>query len=204
MLLNGGGDVVRGDASELYPLLLALLELFRLLRLVFCNLVLRMVFMSDCCAGEKWLPFPHAPLPPGVIGGLKGVGAFGFCSLWTCGVAYIGSSLSSPPILASSSLSLDSLSDTIIFTLPTELLTVLLSCPIWPQVMLAAPPIMLGESSAILPRDILRPGMLSGLWPITGDESGSLCSARVEWCRLVQALEKSRPRECLGRLVAGE
>ena len=51
MLLIGGGDVVRGDAIELYPLLLALLELFLLLLPVFCNLVLRIVFMSEACAG---------------------------------------------------------------------------------------------------------------------------------------------------------
>jgi hypothetical protein len=39
---------------------------------------------------------------------------------------------------------------------------------------------------------------------MVGDESGLLCSGIVEWCRFVLALEKSKPRECLGRLVAGE
>jgi hypothetical protein len=37
-----------------------------------------------------------------------------------------------------------------------------------------------------------------------GDESGDDCSAKVEWWRFVQAREKSSPRECLGREVAGE
>lgn len=39
---------------------------------------------------------------------------------------------------------------------------------------------------------------------IIGEESGDDCSARVEWCRFVQALEKSSPRECLGSDVAGD
>lgn len=37
-----------------------------------------------------------------------------------------------------------------------------------------------------------------------GEDPGLLCTGIVEWCRLVLALEKSSPRECLGRLVAGE
>lgn len=53
MLRNGGGDVARGEAIELYPLPLALLELFRLRFPFFCNLDLRMVFISEACAGEK-------------------------------------------------------------------------------------------------------------------------------------------------------
>lgn len=39
--------------------------------------------------------------------------------------------------------------------------------------------------------------------PIVDDESGE-DSARVEWCRLVQAREKSRPRERRGRTEPGE
>ena len=48
ILRIGGGDVVRGEAMLLYPLPLALLELF-LFRLVFllCSLVFRIVFMSE-------------------------------------------------------------------------------------------------------------------------------------------------------------
>lgn len=39
--------------------------------------------------------------------------------------------------------------------------------------------------------------------PMVGDESGD-DSARVEWCRLVQAREKSRPRERRGSTEAGD
>lgn len=34
--------------------------------------------------------------------------------------------------------------------------------------------------------------------PTVGEESGEDCSARVEWCRFVQALEKSIPLERRG------
>ena len=39
--------------------------------------------------------------------------------------------------------------------------------------------------------------------PIVGDDSGE-DSASVEWCRLVQAREKSRPRDRRGRIEPGE
>lgn len=117
----------------------------------------------------------------------------------TCGVAKIGSS-SSPAILASSSLSLLSLSLPSIFTLPTELLTVLRSGASEPHAPL---PPKAGDSSAIEPIDIFRPGIFMALCAATGDESGSRCSASVEWCKFVEAREKSSPRECLGSDVAG-
>ena len=49
-----------------------------------------------------------------------------------------------------------------------------------------------------------RPGMLIARPPIVGDESGLDCSASVEWCRLVAALEKSRPRDRRGSMLVGE
>lgn len=178
MLRKGGGDAVRGDAIELYPLPLALLELFLLLLPVLRNRVRRMVFIKDACAGEKWLPAPQvAPaalaVPPlGVEGGLNGVAAeLGFCSLCTWGVVNMASS--SPPILASSSLSVDSLSEPIMLTLPTELLTALLSGPTVLHGMLPDPT-RWGESRAIPLMDSRRPGMGNGFCMTTGDEPASL------------------------------
>lgn len=103
-------------------------------------------------------------------------------------------------MLSSSSLSLPSLSLPSMFTLPTELLTALRSGARDPH---ALPGIIAGESSAIELIDILREGMFIAFCVVTGEESGSRCSARVEWCRLVQAREKSRPREWRGSEVAG-
>ena len=60
MLLRGGGEVVRGETIELYPLVLALLELFLLLFPILFNRVLRIVFINEAWAGEKLLPVPHA------------------------------------------------------------------------------------------------------------------------------------------------
>lgn len=87
------------------------------------------------------------------------------------------------------------------FTLPTELLTVLLSGAREPHGTLVEP-CMFGESSIILVILPLRGGIII-FCVMTGEESGELCSARVEWCRLVHAREKSNPRECLGSDVAG-
>jgi hypothetical protein len=202
MLRIGGGDVVRGEASELYPLLLALLELFLLFRPFFCNLVRRIVFISEAWAGEKALPVPHVALPPGVSGPVKGVGALGFWSLWTCGVVKMVSSGSSPPMLASPSLSVLSLSLAIMLTLPTELLTTLLSGANEPQGVLPSPFTPPGESSIMLLTLPFRIGIAIPFCVMTGLESG-LLSANVEWCNVEHALAKSRPRECLGRVVAG-
>jgi hypothetical protein len=44
-----------------------------------------------------------------------------------------------------------------------------------------------------------RVGMVMPREPMVGEESGEDCSARVEWCRLVHALEKSKPRDRRGR-----
>lgn len=59
-------------------------------------------------------------------------------------------------------------------------------------------------SEAMLLIDSLRLGIGSGFCVMIGDEHGLLNSGNVEWCKLVLALEKSSPRECRGRLVAGE
>lgn len=52
---------------------------------------------------------------------------------------------------------------------------------------------------------MLRPGIFIALPPpIVGEVSGEDCSASVEWCRLVAALEKSKPRDRLGSMLVGE
>lgn len=53
----------------------------------------------------------------------------------------------------------------------------------------------LGESKAMDIDELRRDGGIMGFWMSVGDESGDDCSARVEWWRLVAALEKSMPRE---------
>ena len=73
-------------------------------------------------------------------------------------------------MLASSSLSLLSLSLPIIFTLPTELLTVLRSGARDPHVLAGS---KAGESSAMELTDILREGMFIPFCIRTGEESGS-------------------------------
>jgi hypothetical protein len=40
--------------------------------------------------------------------------------------------------------------------------------------------------------------------PMVGDESGLEASARVEWCRLVAAREKSKPRDRRGKILVGD
>jgi hypothetical protein len=81
MLRIGGGEVARGDAIELYPLLLALLECLRaLLGVLLWRRERRIVFIRLCAAGEKALPLVHVD-PPGVNGPLNGVDAVGFCNL---------------------------------------------------------------------------------------------------------------------------
>lgn len=63
------------------------------------------------------------------------------------------------------------------FTLPTELLTVLRSGASEPQLL---PGNIAGDSRAIEPIDILREGMFMAFCVVTGEESGSRCSASVE------------------------
>ena len=61
----------------------------------------------------------------------------------------------------------------------------------------------LGESSIIELIEPLRDGIAILFWVMIGEESGD-DSASVEWCNVVQAREKSRPREWRGNEVAGE
>lgn len=66
---------------------------------------------------------------------------------------------------------------------------------------------LLGESGTCDTLRVLfkRPflgGIIIPRPPIVGEESGEDCSANVEWCRLVQALEKSRPLDRRGRTEA--
>lgn len=90
----------------------------------------------------------------------------------------IASSMSSPPILASSSLSLLSLSLAMRLSEPTELLTALLSCASEPHGT-EFDACVLGESSIMLLTLPLLCGMFMALCVMTGDESG-LLSAKVE------------------------
>jgi hypothetical protein len=64
---------------------------------------------------------------------------------------------------------------------------------------------MLGESTLMeleLERP-LRDGIIMPFCVIVGEESGDDWSARVEWCRCVQARENSAPRERRGSEGAG-
>jgi hypothetical protein len=90
----------------------------------------------------------------------------------------------------SSSLSLDE-SEPSMFTLPSELDTTLRSDV--PGKVVQG--VNWGGSNAMELMDIFRLGIIIPFCVTVGDESGEDCSASVEWCRFVQALEKSRPRE---------
>jgi len=59
-----------------------------------------------------------------------------------------------------------------------------------------------GESNIIEFIDPLRDGIAMLFCVVIGEESGD-DSAKVEWWRLVEAREKSSPRECRGIEVAG-
>lgn len=107
-----------------------------------------------------------------------------------CGVLSIMSSRS--PIDSSSS-SLLLVSDSIIFTLDMELDIVARS---------AGPDVENGGTE-VAPGDPRRWGIAMPRPPTVGDESGE-DSARVEWWRLVQAREKSRPRDRRGRTDPGD
>lgn len=114
-----------------------------------------------------------------------------------CGVINIGSSGSSGSIGSPSSDELLEASEPSMLMLPTELDGATLSpCP-----HICRP--TLGESITIeFPRG-LREGIIMPFCVIVGEESGEDCSARVEWWRLVQALENSAPRDRRGRRAAG-
>lgn len=50
----------------------------------------------------------------------------------------------------------------------------------------------------------LLPGIFIALPANVGEASGEEGSARVEWWRFVAALEKSKPRDRLGKILAGD
>ena len=99
------------------------------------------------------------------------------------------------------------MSYSIMLTLPTELdMAGLSEFAIVDQRELAT---LLGESGTYdTLRVLLKRPFLGGIIiprpPIVGEESGEDCSAKVEWCRLVQALEKSRPLDRRGSTEAAE
>lgn len=101
--------------------------------------------------------------------------------------------------IRSSSSELEELSEATTFPLPTELEMFMRS---WFPIMDHR------EFDCSNPKSpTLRPGMFMALPlppPMVGEESGEDCSARVEWCRLVAALEKSRPRDRRGRMFVGD
>lgn len=71
ILRIGGGEPARGEAMELYPLLLALLDPFRLFLPLLWTFDLRIAFMSEACAGENVAAVAHMEL--GVVGMPNGV-----------------------------------------------------------------------------------------------------------------------------------
>lgn len=115
-----------------------------------------------------------------------------------CGVISMGSSCSSGSMGSPSSDELLESSEPSILILPTELEAAVLSP--FPHMCMPA----LAESRIIeLPRG-LREGIIIPFCVIVGEESGEEASASVEWCRLVQALENSAPRERRGKRELGE
>ena len=67
----------------------------------------------------------------------------------------------------------------------------------------------LGESEICEGSGELKSPLRAGIFtprpaPIIGDDSGDDCSASVEWCRLVAALEKSMPLDRRGNTDAGD
>lgn len=62
----------------------------------------------------------------------------------------------------------------------------------------------LDDCSVLLKSPLRRPGIFMPRPPIVGLESELGWSARVEWCRLVAAREKSSPLERRGRTFVGE
>jgi len=100
--------------------------------------------------------------------------------------------------IKSSSSELDEVSDMMWLLLPSELEICIFSwLPIIDQREFVV-------CSAIPNSPFLLPGIFIALDPMVGDESGEACSARVEWCRLVAAREKSSPLDRLGRMFVGD
>lgn len=137
------------------------------------------------------------------VGGLCSHSMPGLCVaaspliLDAAGVLSNGSSMSLSTAMSSEESS-ESESESIMLTLLTELDRVVLSA--WNDDHVGCWP---GDSriKPLLPAPLLC-GMLIPR-PVMGDASGEL-SARVEWCRFVQALAKSRPLDLLGRTDEGE
>jgi hypothetical protein len=97
------------------------------------------------------------------------------------------------PIIGSSSSSLLLVSDSIMFTLDTELEIAVRS---------AGPDVEKGPIE-VDPGEPRRCGMVTPRPPTVGDESGD-DSAMIEWCRFVHAREKSSPRDRRGSTEPGE
>ena len=113
-------------------------------------------------------------------------------SLETWGVATYSSAISKS--MSSSSSLLEEVSERMWALLPSELETCIFS---WFPIMDQSE---LDDCSA--PKSpARRAGMFMAREPTVGDEPGDTGSARVEWCRLVAAREKSRPRDRRGRML---
>lgn len=119
--------------------------------------------------------------------------------IFACGVPIMGSSLSSGSSGSASSEELLDSSDPSMFMLPTELDAAVLSPLLQPPCILT-----LGEFIIIEFDRGFREGILIPFWVIVGDESGDNCSGRVDWWRLVHALENSAPRLRRGRSDDGD
>ena len=115
------------------------------------------------------------------------------------------SSSSSWPIIVSSSDDEEPESYSITLALPSELEKPPLSAILDHRELGKAP----GESGTMGVFAELYKPLRGGIVmpprpPTTGEESGDDCSARVEWWRLVQALEKSKPLDRRGRAEPGD
>jgi hypothetical protein len=170
---------------ELWPL--AELELLRLRPL---RSRARWMLMKLGRPGEKMLA--AQPLWPPTAPG-KALLSF------ACGVPIMGSSWSSGSRGSTSSEELLDSSEPIMLMLPTELDGAVLSPAPHAPCMFT-----LGESSSVELERGRFDGILMPFCVSVGDESGDDCAGTVEWCRFVQAREKSAPRERRGSSEAGE
>lgn len=114
------------------------------------------------------------------------------------------SSISSASIISSSSELLPEESEHIIFMLPNELDTVIRSAfAIVDHNEFEFMPLLVSKFEEKC-KPFLRFGIFMARPPMVGEESGDDCSASVEWWRFVAALEKSKPRDLLGRTDVGD
>lgn len=194
MLFITGGDRGPGLGFELFPLVLLELCRVRLRPLLLNRARWKLIKLAAACE------YPPIHSVPG-LGTLPTANGFATLPpiLFACGVLSIISSLSppmdsssSPPPPSSSSLLL--VSDSIMFTLDTELDTVVRSL---------GPDVENGCTADVDPIDPRRGGMATPRPPIVGDDSGD-DSARVDKCKFVHAREKSSPRDLRGRTDPGE